>query len=406
MNHLPSERVRFACAALVALVVVGAVLATFTSYTGGFKDSVPVTVTAGRAGLGLVPGSPVLLHGVSIGTVKAVSLDQSGGATLKLDLDSGSVAKVPQNTTASIDATSLFGPKVVRLDLPAAVAPGFTAVSAGTVLRSTSTSPEFNDVYQDLSGVLAAVDVEKLNSTLSNIAGAVDGRGTQLGELVTNLDQYTRTLNRQLPAIQTDIRTGARVIDAYAGLTPDLMSLLRNVTVTSGTLVDTAPALDQFLIGLTSTSRNAKTLVDQTSEPLLAALSRLRPVSALLARYAPEYGCTIRGLATGTKLAEAITGKAALQLRFSFLPAQDGYQYPRDLPKLIKGLGPDCYGLPNSYSPGNPAPRYRFDDGAANVWGGSDDAITPGIPPLNFYEGFFGPTGSNPLPGLIPGGNQ
>lgn len=390
MRSLPSTNARLYIGVIGLLLSASIVWLALASYTGFFKSTVPITIETDRAGLGLAPGSDVTLLGVKVGSVKTISSRPEGGARLKALIDADAVSRIPADVTADIDASTVFGPKVVRLE----TGPRATRerIAAGAILQTREVTPESNDLYVSLNSVLATLDVGKLNAALSGVSQALDGRGDEIGVYVGNLARYVGTINESWPAMARDIRLSSSVADQFADNTPDLMDLADNVSSTSQTVVALRSDNKRFFVDLTRASRHAQELWVRTGEPLIEGMAPMRPGARVLAEFAPEYECVIRGLARDVTLAEAVMGidnMAGAQSLVSFHPGQEAYKYPDNLPKNVLGLGPDCYGLPMASNKKQPAPRYLFDDGTRSVWDGSGDQQTFN-PPITLYDSLFG----------------
>jgi ABC-type transporter Mla subunit MlaD len=78
----------------------------------------------------------------------------------------------------------------------------------------------------------------KLASTLTAVATALDGRGTQLGQTLARLSDYLGELNPSLPDLKADITGLAIVSGIYDKAAPDLLQALSDLTTTSRTLVE------------------------------------------------------------------------------------------------------------------------------------------------------------------------
>lgn len=373
---------------LVAMVTL--VGAGIGSYSGWYSETVPVTVRTDRAGLIMEPGNAVTVRGVTVGEVDSVDPDGEGGAVLHIALDPQQAQQIPADATAQVEATTVFGPKTIALVFPI----GSTSphIEPDAQLEATGVPTELNDVLGGLHGLLTTVDVSKLNSALGATSQALEGRGTAVGEYAADLDRYLSALNRQLPTIRGDIAAAADVTGTYADATDDILSILRNSTVTSETLVGSQSSLHTALLGLTTSARNGEEFVRLAGPPLVTALEALRPVARLLVEFAPEVTCTIEGLDHARIAIGEVFGSdsASLQGSTAVLPGQQAYQRERDLPKLVSGLGPDCYELPRVREAALPLPRYLFDDGAQNVFSGNDDSVSLSLPGITLYDSLFG----------------
>ncbi|SNT50486.1 MCE family protein [Rhodococcoides kyotonense] len=343
---------------LVAIVVVA-----LTIFSGGFRSTVPVTVTSERAGLVMDPQAKVKLRGVEIGRVASIS-QHDGMAQLALDMNSSSLSMIPANAGVEIKSTTVFGAKYVNFVIPAN--PSDQSLVPGAVVSADNVTVEFNTLFQHLSDVLQKLEPEKLNATLGAVSSALRGRGEELGELLTESNDYLTTINPSLPALQRDLASAAVVTNVYADATPDFMRVLDNATTTSATIVSEQANLDLLLMNVTGLANTADQVLTENEQPLATALSTLTDTTTLLDEYSPELTCFIVGLNKGRLAFGPLAGagdKAAISLSSSFLLGDPAYTVPRDLPKVAASGGPNCYGLPDFDPKQGPAPFVVADTG-------------------------------------------
>lgn len=359
---------------------------TALMYHQAFTPTTTVTLVGDRAGLLLDRGAQVRLAGVPVGRVTHVAQSQ-GQAHVKLAIEKQIANSMAANLEARIVGTSLFGPKKVELVLPAAPA---GTLQAGQHITANYVTDEVNDLLEQLQEVMEAAPPQQVAQLLTNTADALQGRGTNIGELVTRIDAYLEALEPHLPQIEADLAASSTVLDAFSQAAPDFLAMLDNITVTSDTLVDTEASLKTVLMNFADLSHHGAELAANISFALPTALEHLQPVSRLLHQYSPALTCIAQGLNTARIGAERATAAqvSALQMRVVILPSQQPYKYPRDLPKLIRGVPPSCYEAPLRKTPPQPTPRYQFDDGT-HAYDGTTDALTIGNP-IDAFEQLFG----------------
>jgi len=378
--------------ALIA-IVCGLLIAT---YQKAFKPVVHVTVRSDRAGLLLDKGARVRLSGVPVGEVRSTDLQPDGTVKIDVALDDDKAGKVPADVSASIRATTVFGSKFV--DLRVRKQSIGRAVAAGDVITADDVTIEANDVFAHAIKVLDSVDATKLNSTLTAMSTAIDGRGEKFGQFFSDWDHYLKQVNGHLPALEADLRSSAEVFGTYADAAPALIDTASNLGKTSATLVANAKSLDEFLSSVVVAAGSAEALLRGVAGPLVAFNREWLPVTTLGAEYAPGLGCLVHDLHHYVKVFDRFFGGAgdhAFYAHTGFLPSQDPYTLADNRPKLVRGVGPVCY-------QDDPTPAHvNFDDGTAGVY--SPDATgQPVGPPENpvalYYEtlrSWFGESGAN-----------
>src|SRR5262245_17705146 len=188
-----------------ALIVAIATFVRLCSalFAGVLTRTVPVTLTAQRAGLVMESGAKVKLRGVPVGRVAGVE-PGSNPVRLRLELYPDQTPHIPANVQAQIRATTIFGAKYVDLVYPEQ--PSSQHITAGAVLQSQNVSTEVNTVFQSLVDVLDKIQPAKLNAVLSAMADAGGGRGERIGEATTAANHVLGEINPRMPTVQADWR--------------------------------------------------------------------------------------------------------------------------------------------------------------------------------------------------------
>lgn len=268
---------------LAAFVLVTAMLlivaVAYGMFRGTFTSTVPVTVTAARAGLVMDPGAKVKMRGVEVGRVSAVDLSGSQ-AVITLQLQPDLLTLIPANSGVEIESTTVFGAKFVSFIPPEK--PSAVPIAQGANVTSQNVTVEFNTVFQNLSTVLQAVQPEKLNATLGAIATALHGRGDQFGQTLAQANDVLTQLNPSVPALQNDLQKAAVVTNTYGDAAPALLRTLSNLTFTSGTIVDQQANLDKLLLDVTGLATTGTDVLGKNQPALATTFSLLRPTSELL----------------------------------------------------------------------------------------------------------------------------
>ncbi|HZE38581.1 MAG TPA: MCE family protein [Stackebrandtia sp.] len=342
------------------LLVMAALLGVcVASYMKVFTPGVDAVVEAPSAGMQMSIGADVKLHGVLVGEVRDVE-SKGKGARLSISLDPVSVDKVPSDVTARLLPKTLFGEKYVDLEVPKHPSGG--TITAGSVIKSdrSATAVELDDVLDGALPLLRAVPPEKLSVTLTSIADALDGRGDKLGETIVKLGDVVRTLNKEMPTIKKDINALADVLDNYRGALPDLVKVLRNLTVTNRTIADQSDQLQSLWTSTQDFSDETRTFLDRYEGRLVQFGQVSEPVLRVLAEYAPEYPCLFEGLQKLQPNIEDAFSNGRLHITLEIVRNNGKYESGRDEPDWAADLGPSCRNLPN---PGSHAPERHYDNG-------------------------------------------
>ena len=252
-------------------------------------------MVASRAGLVMEPGSKVTYNGVEIGRVAGISEIQSDSkpaAKLVLDVNPKYIKLIPVNVVANIEAATLFGNKYVSLTAPEN--PEQQRISSRDVIDVRSVTTEFNTLFETITSIAEKVDPIELNATLSAVAQALDGLGSNFGESIANGNHILAQLNPRMPQLNYDVRRLADLAEIYARSSPDLWGFLQNAVTTARTLTRQQGDLDAALLAAVGAGRTGEDIFTRGGPYLVRGAADLVPTAALLDSYSPELFCTVR----------------------------------------------------------------------------------------------------------------
>lgn len=296
-----------------------------------WQRSVAVSLHTANPGLELNPGSDVKLRSRIVGRVDSIVSD-GATAVVHLSLDPSDVPTIPRDVDAAIVPKTLFGEKFVDLLPPAH--PAAAHIQAGDVIRQSTTAVELGDVYARLVPLLRSVDPAELSTVLNGLADALNGRGEQLGRIITNVDAFLGKLGPNLGTLQTDLHQFARTLAIYNDAAPDLLRTLANTTaISKQLLVPSEKNLEALLDQVSSTSDLAQKIIDRNRDDLVTVSGRARPVLAVLDTYSSVLPCSLRGLHLLDKLGNQVTGARGpfTNLNVDLVVQGDPYVYPHDM---------------------------------------------------------------------------
>ena len=201
---------------------------------------------------------------------------------------------IPQNVLVDIAAPTVFGAKFVQLVPPAEWSA--ESLQAGQVIDAQHVTVEINTVFEQLTSVLSTLEPEKLNETLGAIATALNGRGYQIGQMLSDLDAFLAKIEPSLPALNHDLAVAPEVFSAYADAAPDLIKTADNATRISQTIVDEQNNLDAFLVSLIGLADIGNDVVGSNRQALTDVLHLLVPTTDLTREYNEALYCGIAGM--------------------------------------------------------------------------------------------------------------
>jgi ABC-type transporter Mla subunit MlaD len=201
---------------------------------------------------------------------------------------------------------------------------------------------EVNTIFDDLTGVLAAIEPAKLNETLAAVSQAFSGRGEALGQSLSDFNEFLGTVEPSLPTLRHELETLPVVAAAYADAAPDLMTLLRNASALSRTLVEEQSNLDRFLVSTIGLADAGNDVIGGNSVALSELMRLLVPTTDLTNEYHEALTCALVAITDFVlKPPSPVPGVydlGALTLGI------ERYRYPGDLPKVAASGGPQCAG--------------------------------------------------------------
>ncbi|MFN3003936.1 MCE family protein [Mycolicibacterium wolinskyi] len=357
-------------AGLVLALVAALVFAlTWMQFRGVFEDKVQLTVMSGRAGLAMDPGSKVTFNGVPIGRLASVDVETVGDnpeAKLTLDVDPKYLKLIPENATAELRATTVFGNKYISFVSPEDPSPA--RVSAATPIQAQGVTTEFNTLFETITAISEQVDPIKLNETLTATAQALDGLGDKFGRSIVDGNDILADVNPRMPQIRRDITGLADLGEIYADASPDLWDGLTNAVTTARTLNEQRGNLDQALVAAVGFGNTGGDIFERGGPYLVRGAQDLLPTSALLDEYSPALFCTIRNYHDAApKFAAQTSNGYSIQLLDSLVGAGNPYVYPDNLPRVNAKGGPE--GRPGCWQPITrdlwPMPYLVMDTGAS-----------------------------------------
>jgi len=343
---------------------------TYAFYAKIFVDTVDVKLETSHIGLQLNRHADVKLRGIIVGEVRSVSTNGET-ATIELALKPDQVKEISSAVSARILPKTLFGEKYVAL-VPPRGAEG-RAIRAGDVISrdKTAVGIEIEKVLNDALPLLQAVDPADLNATLNALATALEGRGSEIAETLTQLDGYLKKLNPNVPKLMAALTKLTQVSDIYGDVTPDLVRALRNLTITGNTVVEKEQQLQTFFTDVTTLSTTANGFLKENEDRVIRLGEVSKPVLDLLERDSPEFPCFLKVMTDTAPVLSDTFRDGALHINLELITNQPTPYESNELPKYEDKRGPTCVGKnyshpgakPGPYTQDNPAPYITGEDG-------------------------------------------
>ncbi|MFC7446964.1 MCE family protein [Rhodococcus daqingensis] len=234
------SRARLALRGAIA-VLVGALVAVAMVMRGsGNLQRDPVVVVAVPASAGLITGeAPVRYAGVNIGRIAGID-SGTESSVVRLQIDADAIGQVPSSVLARVVPRTFFGDIYIQL-LDAPDHPlGSSALEDGDSI-GVDTGPDavaLYGVYQKMVEVLDRMQPQRMQTALTALGKALDGRGETVGRIVDQLGSASRTLTpaaEQFLAATPEFRS---VMSALDSATPDVLATLTAATSVSQRMVE------------------------------------------------------------------------------------------------------------------------------------------------------------------------
>lgn len=226
----------------------------------------------------LVPNSQVLYNNVAVGTVRSIDVrNWHAAATLSLEKS----LKLPANVTALIGQKSLLGAEYVEIDDPPAPV-GQLANSQVIPLSSTGAYPGTEQVLSAVSLLLNNGGLSQLNTITTELNHALAGHETDVRSLISRLQTFTGTLNRQKSNIISAISLTNSLAKKFVAQTATVNAGLAKIGPGVRALDQERDNIQSALGKIASFSRVATHVVHQSQTGLVDNLKQLGPVLAAL----------------------------------------------------------------------------------------------------------------------------
>ncbi|MFI6943461.1 MCE family protein [Streptomyces sp. NPDC050418] len=245
----------------------------------------PYTVTVEMKDVvSLVPQSAVKVNDVAVGRVTDISLSGTDTWSARVTLRVNGDVRLPADTGARLEQSSLLGEKYVQLVAPEHGGTG--SLRSGDVIpvSRTGRNSEVEEVFGALSLLLNGGGVNQLKTITQELNKAIGGREDtvrstlrRVNTLVTNLDDNRGAITAALDGVNrlsstlshrkedvatvlTDLSPGLKTLEKQRG---SLMTMLRSLDRLSGVAIDTVhKGKDDMVADLKALAPTLKALAD------------------------------------------------------------------------------------------------------------------------------------------------
>jgi phospholipid/cholesterol/gamma-HCH transport system substrate-binding protein len=259
-----------------------------------------------RDAMDLVPQGGVRSSDVTVGKITDVQL-KPGSWTALVTMEINGDTHLPDNTEATIRQTSLLGEKFVSLDAPAQG--GYGRLGDGDLigLEHSGRNPELEEVLSAAALLFNGGGLDKINTITRELNKVLDGRESDVRELITNSTEFTQTLDRNKYAIIGALERINRLAKATNAQEDEIDVALRDIPPALEVLDDQRGDLVKLLKSLDRLGDVATGVIHKSKKDTITDLRLLQPVVKGLADAGDSLAGVLRQLPT-FPFSDAIVG--------------------------------------------------------------------------------------------------
>jgi virulence factor Mce-like protein len=320
----------------------------------------------------LEPNSPVMINDVVVGSVSKMAV-KDWHADVEVSVQPDVV--VPANAAASVGQTSLLGSMHLALNPPVGEEPQGRLQPGTTIgLNRSSTYPSTEQTLSSLSAVVNGGGLGQISDVIHNFNAALNGRGPDVRELLSRLNDFVGVLDDERDKITASIEALNRLAATFAGQRQVIDRALKQIPPALEVLIKERPRITTALEKLGTFSATANRLVNDTQADLVKNLQNLGPTLHALADVGPELDLALSS-ATAFPYSQGFIDRA-IRGDYANLFAILDFTIPRLKRGLILGTRWGQEGAELVPAPGDPwYLNYTYDPMAAPIVG-----ALPGLP--------------------------
>ena len=269
-----AERNRLAVGIVGILVVVLAVIATFSydklPFIKGTSDYSAYFAEAG----GIKPGSDVRVSGMSVGRVSDVKLE---GTKVLVDFTVRDGVELGDRTEAAIKTETVLGNKMLE------ITPRGDGSLEGTIPLERTTPPyDLPTALGDLTTTISALDTTQLSSALTTLADTFKDTPPDLRVALEGVARFSDTLNTRDAQLRSLLADANKVTAVLGKRSDQIAGLVVNTNALLGEILSQRDSVDALMNNLTAVSAQISGLVADNRTTLKPALDKVNGVLGIL----------------------------------------------------------------------------------------------------------------------------
>lgn len=298
---------------------------------------------------GLATGNDVLVSGIKVGSVSAVSLRQ-GDALVSFQVK-GSILLGSQ-TAAHIGTGTLLGQRVLTL-VPAGS--GRLRPMDLIPIQRTSSPYSLTDAVSELTTNTAATDTAILNQSLDTLSKTLDQIAPELGPTFDGLSRLSQTLNSRNENLGDLLKSASDVTGILSERSQQVNTLILDADQLVGVLARRREEIVDLLANISALAKQLTGVVHDNEAELAPTLGRLNSVLGVLEKNRDNIAKALPGLAKyQITLGEAVSSGLFYQ---AFIPNQFILQLLQPFIDYLWGFR--TFDTAPGRGPGTPSPMPR-----------------------------------------------
>jgi phospholipid/cholesterol/gamma-HCH transport system substrate-binding protein len=273
--------------ATIALLMLAAFRADELPLIGGGDTYYAAFSEAG----GLKPGDEVRIAGVSVGSVKAITLD-GDHVQVEFLVDKG--VEFGPTTGASIRVKTLLGQMVLALEPDGT---GQMEAESEIPLERTVAPFDVVEAFSGLATTAGRIDTDQLSQALDTLSGVMAKTPEEFHGALAGLSRLSRNVAARDAQINSLLRNLEDVSSVVADRNEELIKLFEDGDVLFRAVTARREAIHNLLVATTQLSGQLTGLVRDTSADLKPALTDLGSVIAVLEKNEENLDETLRLMA-------------------------------------------------------------------------------------------------------------
>ena len=278
--------------AVIAIVLIGAFALWMVGRSTGLTNSDPVVSAQIPVEAGLISaGAPVRYHGVKVGEISAIDAGQ-GSSRVEMTIDKSSINAIPRSVMVRVLPRTFFGDIYIQLAEPTTDdaqkntaqknTAGDSPRLAGGAQLAVDAGPDainLYNIYTKLTGLIDAVEPQKITVALAAVNKAIGGRGADLGLMIDQWSASSQMLEKQVNEFIDATPQFRRVAESLRRATPAVTATLASVTNLSRGILEHQESIAATLVAasgylgsvgpfVASQRKNLITIIDSTGKIL------------------------------------------------------------------------------------------------------------------------------------------